>query len=435
VEALLGEQNGWERFYLSRRDFIRYSLATGVAEWAGSTIPAGLGISRAEAQELFEVDATRSPEKVFPQSVASGDPQPRGIVLWTRVNSKIARRGANLARVAYEISESEDFSNPILQGVAETNPSRDYTVKVQLDSRSELEPFTTYYYRFIFQRTENRPGRFKTLPAASAELSSLRLGYTSCQDYTNGYYHALRFLADEQPELDYVLHLGDYVYETVDEESFQRGQVRTIKFPDGGTRAKSLKDYRYLYKTYKKDPDLQHLHERYATIHIWDDHEFANDCFGIHSTDNEQVRKEAQRREAANRAWAEYIPAGVPYDPDKGPLEEIKIYRTFDFGNLAQLVMTDERLYRDGPPWGADEANKYLTEGCPEMLADDRTMLGDEQLRWFLDQVRDADQTWKVWGNETCVECDKQNPAPSKNAPVTSSVPSTSTVTLSLSIL
>jgi PhoD-like phosphatase, N-terminal domain len=202
VEALLGEQNGWERFYLSRRDFIRYSLATGVAEWAGSTIPAGLGISRAEAQELFEVDATRSPEKVFPQSVASGDPQPRGIVLWTRVNSKIARRGANLARVAYEISESEDFSNPILQGVAETNPSRDYTVKVQLDSRSELEPFTTYYYRFIFQRTENRPGRFKTLPAASAELSSLRLGYTSCQDYTNGYYHALRNDLDPPPDSD-----------------------------------------------------------------------------------------------------------------------------------------------------------------------------------------------------------------------------------------
>jgi alkaline phosphatase D len=151
-----------------------------------------------------------------------------------------------------------------------------------------------------------------------------------------------------------VVHVGDYIYETVADETFQGGgpPERQFTLPSGRNRAESLKDYRFLYKKYKSDEDLQYSHERYATINIWDDHELVNDCYQVYDsdTDNEQANRDPQRPQAANRAWAEYVPAGVPYQPKKEPLEEIHIYRSFEFGNLAELVMTDERLYRDGPP-------------------------------------------------------------------------------------
>jgi alkaline phosphatase D len=140
--------------------------------------------------------------------VASGDPQPHGIALWTRLDPKTARRGSNQrGRVAYEISRDENFGDVVLRGVVETSGDRDYTVKTQLSYQQELDPFTTYYYRFVHQQTVSRTGRFKTLPAQDQALDLLRFGYTSCQDYTNGYYHALRRLAGE--DLDYVVHLGD----------------------------------------------------------------------------------------------------------------------------------------------------------------------------------------------------------------------------------
>jgi alkaline phosphatase D len=350
------------------------------------------------------VDGRRAASRVFPQSIASGDPRPNGIVLWTRLAPDAVPGGVRRRRVkvAYEISRDETFRRPVLRGLAETSPDRDYTVKVPVQRR-ELKPFQTYYYRFIFQGTGSRAGRFKTLPAPGASLERLRLGYTSCQDYTNGYYNALGYLAQE--DVDYVVHLGDYIYETTSEDSFQGGgpPERQFALPSGRQRAETLEDYRFLYKKYKTDPDLQRLHERHAMINIWDDHEFANDCYREYDSDteNEAENRDPQRREAANRAWAEYVPAGVPYEPEKGPLEEIRIYRSFAFGDLAELVMTDERLYRDGPPCGLGTTDKYVTPGCGNEEAPDRTMLGATQKEWFLDKVTNTPRLWKIWGNET----------------------------------
>lgn len=424
----MGEQSGWDGFRFNRRDFIKYSLATTVAVWAGSNIPAGLGIDRAEAQDLFSVEQSSQDviASVFPQSIASGDPQPRGIVLWSRINPRTIayrqrrrrRKNSNHRRrrrrigtkldlnVAYQVAEDQNFDNVVLSGVLATSPERDYTVKTQLNDSTELNPFTTYYYRFIYGGVPSRTGRFKTLPASDdPSLSQIRLGYTSCQDYTNGYYHALRYLAEE--EIDYVVHLGDYIYETTSEDSFQGGGPpdRQFTLPSGRDRAEDLNDYRFLYKKYKSDPDLQLLHERYATINIWDDHEFANDCYQEYDTDSgdPSANYDPQRRQDANRAWAEYVPAGVPYEPAAGPLDEIKIYRSFEFGKLAELVMTDERLYRDAQPCGVETSDKYFTPGCGTEEAEERTMLGDEQKQWFLDRITDPDKTWKLWGNETMV--------------------------------
>ncbi len=247
----MDEQNGLRDFYVSRLDFLKYSLATGVAAWAGARVPGGLGIDEAEAQELFAATAVDDERRVFRQSVASGDPKPNGIVLWTR----IASSSGETQRVGYRIalddgrSDAEAFADPVVSGVAETSRERDYTVKVQLQNAA-LRSFRKYRYRFYYEGTASRTGRFKTLPAPGKVFGgdeALRFGYISCQDYTNGYYNALGALAKE--DIDFVVHLGDYIYETVEEESFQSSQVSQITLPNSGTpgEADTLKDYRFLY--------------------------------------------------------------------------------------------------------------------------------------------------------------------------------------------
>ncbi len=311
----MSEQNGWDRYSVSRRDFLRYSLSTGVVLWAGSSLT-GPGVSEAEAQGLFTVKEVRP--SIFPQSVASGDPQPDGIVLWTRIRSL----GAGTT-VAYEIARDATFKNPVLRGKAETGAKRDNTVKVQISDRPELRPFETYYYRFIYNGYASLTGRFKTLPAPNSSPDRVRFGYISCQDYTNGFYNALAYLAEEN--VDFIVHLGDYIYETVDESSFQGAQVRTIELPNSGTagEADTLTDYRFLYKKYRSDKNLQRVHENFACITIWDDHEFANDCYRANAPDaagrapeengqGEIVPNPDKRRRAdANRAWVEYMPVGT----------------------------------------------------------------------------------------------------------------------------
>lgn len=392
---------------LSRGDFLKYSLSAGVVMWAGLQVPGGLGISEAQAAEMFSV--RRVNPRRYPQSVASGDPRPDGIVLWTRLKT---RQGGRI-KVAYEVAREGDpgFRRPVLRGVAETTPGRDYTVKVQI-RRAELKPFRKYRYRFIYRGDSSRVGRFKTLPAERQTVSRIRFGYVSCQDYTNGYYNALRYLARE--DVDYVVHLGDYIYETVPDErgnSFQGGGPagRQFRFPrdtggDAGLEATTLRDYRFAYKKYRSDRDLQRVHENFAFISVWDDHEFANDGYGTHPSDQANPPSQPRRRSAANRAWAEYQPVGVFYEPSiEDPVEEIRIYRSFVFGDLMELVMTDERLYRDPHPCGEEVADKYLTPGCDAVDAPGRTMLGARQKRTFLDRITGSTRTWKIWGNETMV--------------------------------
>lgn len=413
--------SGLNEFYVSRLDFLKYSLATGVAVWAGSMAPRGMGISEAEAEALFGTN--RVDPSLFPQSVASGDPAPNGIVLWTRLRPSDGKGGK--AKVGYRIAlddgrgDDEAFSRPVLSGVAETSAERDRTVKVQLQ-RAELKPYRKYRYRFYHAGATSRTGRFKTLPAPDADVPRLRFGYISCQDYTNGYYNALYHLAREE-DLDFVVHLGDYMYETTAEgtgqSSFQGGgpPERNFTFPDGGRECLTLRDYRFTYKKYKSDRHLQEVHEKYAMIMVWDDHEFANDSYQTFAPDeggtDATPSNNPRRREAANQAWAEFNPVRVSYEPANDPLNEIVIYRSFDFGSLLTLVMTDERLYRDGPPAGNETTDRYVTPGTGAEEAPGRTMLGDgtpgegnlsrpDQLRYFLDRITGSPRTWKIWGNE-----------------------------------
>ncbi len=384
---------------MDRRTFLNYSLSTGVVIWAGAQLPKLLSMNEEQIKGLFAFERADAATPIFPQSVASGDPQPQGITLWTRV----VPPQTDSIKAAFEISTDADFSTSVLRGIAETDESKDYTLKVRVNSE-HLQPFTTYYYRFIYKGTSSRTGRFKTLPASKSQVNQLRFAYINCQDYTNGYYNAYRFLAEEV--IDFVVFLGDYIYETVGDTSFQSG-IRPLKLPSGQPAAATLEDYRYLYQNYNSDPDLQKLREHVAFITIWDDHEFANDCFQVNATDQFPFNKPALRQ-SANQAWAEHTPTSIPFQAEKDPLASLQIYRTFKFGNLLELVMTDERLYRDGPPCDdlAAQQQHYLTQrryttpDCPERSNPNRTMLGVTQREWFLNQILNSDSIWKVWGNE-----------------------------------
>ncbi len=384
---------------MERRTFLKYSLATGVVIWAGQEMPRLLGMSELEVWELFAVKPANAATEIFPQSVASGDPQPHGITLWTRA----VPLQPSPVRVAFEVAEDPEFGSITLRGVAKTDESKDYTLKVRLNSKA-LQPYTTYYYRFLYKGTASRTGCFKTLPAPDRDIAKVRFGYINCQDYTNGYYNSYRFLAAE--DIDFVCFLGDYIYETMGDTSFQRG-IRPLELPSGQPAASTLADYRFLYQTYNADLDLQSLREKFAFITIWDDHEFANDCFKVNAPDQFPFHK-PELRQAANQAWAEHTPTSIPFNADKGPLASLQIYRTFKFGSLLELVMTDERLYRNGPPCDDLEAQqqhyltskRYNTTDCPQRSDARRTMLGYEQRQWFLNQILKSSCTWKIWGNE-----------------------------------
>jgi alkaline phosphatase D len=365
---------------------------------------AAAGLDPVEESALFTIDAALTQQfqgQTYPQSVASGDPRVNGIVLWTRVDPS-AQTAWN--QIAFQIASDPDFTGVIVQGTSTLSPATDNTVKLPI-SNSVMQPFAVYYYRFIYNQVASRTGRFKTLPAAGMALARINLGYVVCQDFANGYYTALAHLAQE--DVDYVVHLGDYIYETIT-SNFPGNPVRTVPpFPSGSTIAPiNVDDYRHLYKVYRGDPNLQAAHENFAYIQLWDDHEFANDCHQDYHPDNNAApvtedTPQPDLRQAANQAWSEYGLADVIFNPTNDWEHSIQVYRKFSFGSLADLIVTDERLYRDGPPCGNSEVfGRYFSIGCAALRDSHRTMLGSEQKQWFLDQVTHSTATWKLWANE-----------------------------------
>ena len=368
-------------------------------------------VGSAEAAETgasFLVDAAKtaaSQAATYPQSLASGDPNPNGVVLWTRVNPTAMAQGVDT--VSWQIAESPGFvgGSVVLQGTVSILAQNDNTVSLPI-ANTALTPFTVYYYQFIYNGVASRTGRFKTLPLATDTVAQLNVGLANCQDYSNGFYNAYAYLAKE--ELDVVLFLGDYIYEYLDDGvgGPGNGPVRVVPpYPSGAQYPAGIADYRHLYQTYRADPNIQAAHENFAFIFLWDDHEFFNDCHQDFHPDTEPTgvtatTPQAALRSAATQAWTEYSMAAVPFNPSLNFEQEITVYRSFSFGTLGQIVVTDERLYRDGPPCGNTETQRYFTTGCGAQQSASRTMLGGTQKSWFLKQMTQSQATWKLWANE-----------------------------------
>ncbi len=337
---------------MRRRDFLRATLASlpGMALWPGC----------ADEASRPTVDGT----EYFPNGIASGDPRPDSVVLWARVvDPDLEDQDIELE---LDISRSEEFEGGVQTVSIVAQSSFDHCAKVKL---SDLEPDTVYFYRFVYVRDgehlASRVGRTHTAPAVDADRA-VRFAFVSCQDYNGRYYNNYVALARE--ELDFVVHLGDYVYETTGDPVFQDTQSErrvvfgdiagAIIFNEGEDdeyyAARSLDNYRDLYRTYRSDLALQLVHERFPMIIIWDDHEFSNDCHGATATyfGGRVDETDVARRQNANQAWFEYMPVDYPgdddfaYDPDAAWPQDIRIHRDFRFGRHLHLVMTDARTWR-----------------------------------------------------------------------------------------
>lgn len=335
-----------------------------------------------------------SAQEIFPQGVASGDPTQDGIVLWTRINPEVHQRFNQ--DLQFYIAEDEDFRRVVLSGnvaASRINSGDDHTVKVILDG--VLQPGRRYYYRFVYAGVASQTGRFYTLPAGS--VPETRIGVVVCQSYEEGFYPAYRHLARE--DLLFVVHLGDAIYE----QSYGN-LTRRLSLPSGSGIAMNLQDYRYLYRTYLSDPFYQLARISHAFVYTWDDHEFVNDYYydyqqGFWDSQDHPYKGNKERMLALKRdsikAWLEYTPVRAVADLNNpNPLRWIRIYRDLSIGNLAHLIVTDERSYRSMPPCGV----KYLNPGCQDQTQS--AMLGQEQLNWFFEKLSEGNYRWKLWANE-----------------------------------
>ncbi|MBV1882297.1 MAG: alkaline phosphatase D family protein [Pseudomonadales bacterium] len=376
-------------------------------------------------------------ERVFPQSISSGDPTPSGVMLWTRVEPNVINPNLDLY---FQVAFDENFERLVSEGKlpssgteTENDPvpfglleELDYTVRIDLDGL--LRPDRFYYYRFIYDGTASRTGRCRTAPTEDANVESLKFGLLSCQDYTNGYYGALKLVADDD-SLDYIIHLGDFIYESVGDPSFQSlpFEDRQIILPSSGIHAMDLEDYRHLYRTYRSDLNLQAAMERHTWIMVPDDHETANDCYWDYLNDTlgapdhpyttdpqfENIKFESLNKLKldSQEAWLEYVPARVTINRDStNPHEFLTVYRRLVFGDLLELLMLDTRSYRTSHPCGEGGiGERQLAAGCTEFdrstlpgLADQpHTILGTTQKEWMLDHLVNATTRYKVLGNQT----------------------------------
>lgn len=330
---------------------------------AGAVAPSACYREGVEPGALSEEASAR----FFPQSVASGDPRPDAIVLWVRVEDP-HRVGEDLA-LSLVMSTDQEQTQP-LELTAESvllvaAASSDGCLLVRV---SGLDPDTTYYYRFRYEAAEGtastRVARTRTAPDPKADAQP-KFAVICCQDYGGRYFHVHRHIA--QQDVDFVLHLGDYVYETIGDPSFQSPtDERKIVFsaPEEALElnrngvsflaAQSLSNYRDLYKQYRSDPDLQALHERHPIIAIWDDHEFSDDSHGDVANYSDGRRDETSpvRRAAADQAYFEYMPIdyqtapAAKLDPTADFPDNFALYRSFVFGRHLELIISDLRRFR-----------------------------------------------------------------------------------------
>jgi alkaline phosphatase D len=318
-------------------------------------------------EETTEQQAAAS-RKFFPQSVASGDPRPDSVVVWTRA---VNGDQAGNVSLTLEVSKEEGFGNLVLQQAGLTAlADHDNAIKVKV---TNLEPRTTYYYRFVFEtggeRYVSAVGRTKTAPAAGDDVP-VKFVFASCQDYVGRYFNSWsRLLQLDDEEIDFVVFLGDYIYETTGDPAFQAtNTLRDVTFsePDGAIVQKSgifqyqaasaVSNYRDLYKNLRADPVMQQVHERYPFIVMWDDHEFSDDCWQSNATyeDGKRDERQDQRKVNAEQAFFEYIPFDAvgtsgegAIDPGSEPkFPNTRIYRDFEFGKNLKLIVTDYRTYR-----------------------------------------------------------------------------------------
>ena len=373
---------------LDRRTFLK-----GAAAVTAGTALTGPAFSTALAVE---------PGAVFQYGVASGDPLPDGVVLWTRVTpSPDATPGSGKGAPTPVQWSVRDASGAVVRtGSVTTSSGRDHTVKVDVRG---LRPGTAYTYEFVAGGQTSPVGATRTAPATDADVARLRLGMVSCSNWTGGFFSAYRYLA-QRDDLDLVVHLGDYLYEYGNTDGrYGPDSLIGVRDHDPATEMVTLEDYRRRHALYKSDPDLAELHRKYAFVTTWDDHEVLNDTWreGGENHDEATEGPYLPRRNRSYQAYDEWMPIRLP---EARTDAETRIYRRLRFGALMDLTMLDLRQYRDqqtGPEDGA-------TIDDP-----DRTMTGPEQQAFLEEGLAAAGSpAWRLFGNSVQIMQVKAPPLP-----------------------
>ena len=361
---------------LGRRSFLIGALATGAAVSAPLNYAA-----RARARAVpFAKDGT------FKLGVASGFPRPRGIVLWTHLGNAKGNE-----RLRLLVAKDRKFGNVVLEKDVIARADRGHTAKTKVRG---LDPAEQYFYRFVTGNSSSPIGRFRTAPPKDSK-TPIKIVFYSCQNYQNGYYNAQRAIANER-DVDVVVCLGDYIYES---NQYEDRKVRDESVGrNGDSDAQFIDEFRQKYHVYKSDPDLKAMHAAHPFIAIWDDHESENNNAGANespSTTPGQTNNGFPRRVPYLERRANGYKAFFNFHPRtrfKG--ERDRIYEDYRLGKLVDLILTDERQYRDIQPCGDG-----IVTPCPE--ADDpRGLLGAAQKDWWKRTLHASPANWKVWGNQ-----------------------------------
>ncbi len=345
---------------LTRRDFLQAIIVV---------VPAIEGCA-ADAEPTPPTPTPKSPppedgQRYFPQSVASGDPRPDSVILWTRIIDE-EKPGDYL--LTLEVATDAEFTGTLVRkSNLRAAQTHDNAMKVKL---AGLSPRTSYFYRFIYERDgkkfASRTGRTRTAPRPTDDVPT-KFAVASCQDFIGRYYNTWQYLTQLDPDLDFVIFLGDYVYETTGDPSFMTAGGRAVTFTDAGSAltltsgavtyaaAQSVSNYRDLYRTVRSDAFLRAAHERYPFVFIWDDHEYSDDCHGATATyfDGRIDETKVERRRNAEQAFFEYVPLDHPASAE-GTIDfdqlarypDTKIYRDLVFGKHLRLLVADYRTYR-----------------------------------------------------------------------------------------
>ncbi|WP_078628705.1 alkaline phosphatase D family protein [Streptomyces sp. NRRL F-2664] len=342
--------------------------------------PVGAALSAAPAAARVSANVP-----TFRHGVASGDPLPEGILLWTRVTpSPEASPGSGLGpsvEVEWEVADDDAFSHVIARGTVLTSAATDHTVKVDVRG---LQPYTRYWYRFKAGTTVSPVGRTLTAPAAATSAEGVRFGVVSCANWESGYFSAYRHLAVRK-DLNAILHLGDYIYEYA--TGVYPDSRHVVRQHEPKNETVSLADYRARHGNYKTDKDLQALHHAHPIVAIWDDHEFADDAWagGAGNHDPGVEGEWGVRAAAAKQAYFEWMPVRASIAGT--------VYRRLRFGSLVDLYLLDLRSFR----------SEQSRAGSGSVDSPMRTITGRAQLEWLKAGLADSDASWKLVGTSVLI--------------------------------
>ena len=353
---------------LSRRSFL-----AGSASFAAAALSSNMAHGAVFAAPKFSAYP-------FTLGVASGDPLPDGVVLWTRLAPQPLDPAGGMPpesiEVSWQICDDEAMTRVVQSGTATATPDWSHSIHVEV---SGLRPDRWYWYQFKAGGEVSARGRTRTTPAADTLPERLRLAFVSCQHYERGFFTAYDHLSRE--DIDLVVHLGDYIYEG------DAAAGQSVRRHSSG-ECVTLADYRLRYSQYKTDADLQRAHAAAPWIVTWDDHEVANNYANDHIAGPTPRAEFLLRRAAAYQAYFENMPlrrSALPHGPD------MLLYRSLSFGRLANFHVLDTRQYRTPQPQGDGVKPPH-----PVLLDPNGTLLGDRQRDWLFSGLERSAATWNV---------------------------------------